>query len=540
MLKFDTGKYAELNTLIDTLAQKGDWRSIEQLAERFQHNGLNLLGTVVFEQAETSFYDCHRTFDREFIERLSIDWKRYLAFYPDIQAASFSKLETIRHLCIDGLGKGRLSRYLIYAGKDKLGFEVLRDYSIKFFEDKKFFQELQILVEESNFSAQDENVLSVYALKALESFRAELDSIKELILNIEDKRQSEESNIYSALRFLREQTESSNPPDDRKPKPKAPDHLGDYGEMSENGESIVGRNGWIFINNGSNELMKYQTGQKEMSAADINAWKDLLRQRSDWHRDKGIKYVHLIVPNKVSVYPEFFPGAIASSPRRPAIQLQEQNADFVIYPIEELIRSKPYYKLYEKQNSHWRFWGCYIAYKKLCDVLGVKTNQEIISRITRDVSFEKGDIGLKHGTCEWLTRERFPLDSEITYDNGVSKYAHQGSIKILRNKSASAVGKKMVIVGDSFSNPSIQGGDGRVIRHYHRLSTLFAETLSEVHFVWAPWVDFQYIEAAKPDFVVTELAERFLVKVPKDSFSGMTISDFAAAIIKRYQAEEPA
>ena len=37
-----------------------------------------------------------------------------------------------------------------------------------------------------------------------------------------------------------------------------------------------------------------------------------------------------------------------------------------------------------------------------------------------------------------------------------------------------------------------------------------------MHFFWSTSVDFRYVEEVKPDFVVTEIAERFVKVLPDD------------------------
>ena len=48
---------------------------------------------------------------------------------------------------------------------------------------------------------------------------------------------------------------------------------------------------------------------------------------------------------------------------------------------------------------------------------------------------------------------------------------------------------------------------------------MMAETFSEVHFVWSTSLDYSYIESVAPDIVFTEIAERFMPKVPTDNFN---------------------
>jgi hypothetical protein len=45
---------------------------------------------------------------------------------------------------------------------------------------------------------------------------------------------------------------------------------------------------------------------------------------------------------------------------------------------------------------------------------------------------------------------------------------------------------------------------------------LVAQTFREVHFFWSNSIDYDYITETKPDIVLSELAERFVKRVPDD------------------------
>ena len=46
------------------------------------------------------------------------------------------------------------------------------------------------------------------------------------------------------------------------------------------------------------------------------------------------------------------------------------------------------------------------------------------------------------------------------------------------------------------------------------LTGMLAETFAETHFLWAPQMDWSYVDQVKPDILITELAERFMTYVP--------------------------
>lgn len=279
------------------------------------------------------------------------------------------------------------------------------------------------------------------------------------------------------------------------------------GIKSKDKSSIIGKEGWIFINSGSNNLLEYFSGKLQISEEKIIKWTTLLKARVAWHKLRNIKYVHLFIPSKLCVYPEFFPYKISVEAERPIIKLNNYCGHLFAYPLDKLLQNKNVYRLYEKQDSHWSFWGCFIVYKEICHRFGIKPNYELLYNPIKIVT-EKSDLGLKFHLQETKLHKQIKFNSKVVYDNGLIDFCHRGTIIILKNNAVNS--GKMIIFGDSFSNP------GNKKRKSHRLASLFAETLREVHFIWSPWIDHEYIEQEKPDFVLTEMAERFLIKVPQD------------------------
>ncbi|MGB5636026.1 MAG: hypothetical protein WBM86_25055 [Waterburya sp.] len=286
----------------------------------------------------------------------------------------------------------------------------------------------------------------------------------------------------------------------------------EVGQISPDKSAIVGKQGWIYISSGTNHLMEYHIGQRRLPLLKINQWEQLLADRIKWHNSQKIKYQHIFIPNKIAVYPEYYPYHLDIKGNRPILQLQQKCRQLFTYPLDIFFRYKNYFRLYEKQDCHWSFWGCYFTYKLLCQKFEIAPNAELLD-FPIEIVQEKGDLGGKFGLTEKTLQTNLKFNSRIIHDNRVINHCNQGSIRVLKNTSISY--GKMIIFGDSFSNPGKPNytSQNRLIA---RLSSLFAETLNEVHFVWTPWIDYDYIEQEKPDFVLTEIAERFLVRVPDD------------------------
>ena len=79
-------------------------------------------------------------------------------------------------------------------------------------------------------------------------------------------------------------------------------------ETSPNFDVIVGNDKWLFFATGFN----YQdfTGSRLKSVGTLMEWKQRLEERQKWLAKKGIRYLLLPVPYKISVYSEYLPDRI--------------------------------------------------------------------------------------------------------------------------------------------------------------------------------------------------------------------------------------
>jgi alginate O-acetyltransferase complex protein AlgJ len=96
----------------------------------------------------------------------------------------------------------------------------------------------------------------------------------------------------------------------------------------------------------------------------------------------------------------------------------------------------------------------------------------------------------------------FANDLSTYFDDQHVHHNQRGRQYIYRNERL-AGGKRLVLFGDSFcATPSFL--------------PMLSRAFYEVHYFWSTSVDFCYVEEVKPDFVVTEIAERFVKVIPDD------------------------
>jgi alginate O-acetyltransferase complex protein AlgJ len=290
----------------------------------------------------------------------------------------------------------------------------------------------------------------------------------------------------------------------------------------------VGNDGWLFLLKGTNKSVEYYQDPDLFSSQMVDHWINLLRARVKYFTDKNIRYVHLFAPNKLTIYPEHFRGELpffGDSPLqklyRILVEHEEKDVlDHVINPVVQFNKAKESNKLYWKTDTHWTFHGVFAAYQMICSKLGVTPNMDLLQRGKR-----KGHLILDEGSkldspvSEEVEFYDLLKDAKRVLENDLVKYKeknklektnmdlHVGSNVVFYNKAAPNP-EKVILFGDSFSE-----------YRPHLLTGVLAETFREVHFVWSVSLDFEYIEKAKPDIVITEIVERFMPQVPADTFN---------------------
>ena len=285
-----------------------------------------------------------------------------------------------------------------------------------------------------------------------------------------------------------------------------------------------GRDGWLFLVGGSNSALEYYTDPDAFPEATLQKWLALLHERRTRCSSFGAQYLHMIAPDKLTIYRDEFIGDLPHWSRSPALQLPKAAAadglaDVVVNVVPYLTRQKAHFKLFFQTDTHWTFEGCHCAYQILCSKLGVQFNRAI-ARGQRKSGELLLDLGAKldpprreeFAYVNFLkTSRRVAVNALVSYKEREKKEndggLHVGSNVVFCNMQPEAIDKTVVLFGDSFAE-----------YRPHLLTGMLAETFREVHFVWSTSLDWSYIERVKPDLLITEAAERFANKVPTDDF----------------------
>jgi alginate O-acetyltransferase complex protein AlgJ len=276
-----------------------------------------------------------------------------------------------------------------------------------------------------------------------------------------------------------------------------------------------GRDGWLFLRLGTNQVIRFFTEASYFSASDVERWCDLLEERAKRIGELGARYFHFIVPDKLTVYRNNYIGSLNHYDHRPSrtipLALDRRGGSQIYIDVTSpLIAERDRRLLFYKTDTHWTPFGALIAYRQLCKVLGVEefdssglacreyvTTFDLGGKLNPQAQ-ETGfyfDVA-NSGTLVFANELGMYFDDEHVFHN------QRGRLFVYRNERLTG-GKRLVIFGDSFCTTG-------------SFLALLSSAFYEVHFFWSTSVDFRYVEEMKPDFVVTEIAERFVKVLPDD------------------------
>lgn len=293
------------------------------------------------------------------------------------------------------------------------------------------------------------------------------------------------------------------------------------------GDVAIGEDGWLFLVRGSNDFLSFFL-EKGTARRAAERWLTICQRRQQSLKQRGVDYLHLMVPEKLTIHSEKLPWQLDrnNSPGLVFSRLAKRAGLECCVNIFDIFRqNRNTLQLYFKTDSHWTHAGAFLAYQMLCNAMGIVPRNELLKR-----PFNRGrlvlDLGAKLPTPlqeeasfykfveEATLVERGPLVEFKERTGRVNDAGlHVGSLVRYENPQA-PVKKRVLLFGDSFSEC-----------RQHLLSGLLAETVSEFCFIWSTNLDYGYIDRFQPDIVICAMTERFMRSAPEDDFELNTYVD---------------
>ncbi len=280
-------------------------------------------------------------------------------------------------------------------------------------------------------------------------------------------------------------------------------------DSPDKGRVVIGRDGWLFLQEDRNDALGQHTGRVKFSRRDKESLAALLRERRAAVESCGPIWITAVVPDKEAVYAEFLPPEVTPAPRRPIhdfLEIAEAEGAAAIYPLDDLRAAKAQGDLYMRTDTHWNHRGAFVAYGAVCRELAVRgldlevVGPERVSWIEQPV---QGDLGSKlypeiaEGK-DVMPRLEGQVRGALVYDNRVRNH---GMVQIHEQRDRDGL-PSCLVFGESFAPP---------------LVNFLKESFGRVTFVHTSMLVVGLIERLRPDVVLSVPTERFLISVPDDS-----------------------
>jgi hypothetical protein len=279
------------------------------------------------------------------------------------------------------------------------------------------------------------------------------------------------------------------------------------GEVSNDRSAVVGKNGWCFIYEGSNN---YRGAYHDVGLAPLgDQWASLIEQRQRKCEALGARFVQLIVPNKATIMPENYPEPLGAGVTPMLHRLLESTptANFLC-PVEEMrnpvVRD---YVFRRNDNTHLTLVGNAMLVVLLLAAVGVDPVSIPCIETTR--VNHTGDLGSKFAEpiSEWFCAPKY--DVGLLDQRGIEK-THEivvdgfnGTRQSFHNPGA-PIKQTLLVFGNSFFERTPSWG----------MSPILAALFEEFHFVWTPVFDEACAVTLEPDIIICQTCERFMIRLP--------------------------
>jgi len=267
-----------------------------------------------------------------------------------------------------------------------------------------------------------------------------------------------------------------------------------YGDCSQDGSAIVGKDNYIFIRDGSNRRSQQIPGYVSISDMDFERTCAAVDQAELECRKRGIALCTIVIPEKDVIYPEFSPNCdgIALGDRSVHKLISERPS--VIYPWKELINHKHICGLYHKFDSHFNAFGGFVIANSIFNNVKINPIQwDDISFVHRQWNDDLSVKWYKNSFNRRTILEKYQ-ETSIAQGNPLT------GTHILFNSDLSENDDTAIIFGDSYSwNPD--AGISRYLLYRFK----------KLHFIWSRSIDWTFVDQVQPKLVIIQSAERFLV-----------------------------
>ncbi len=280
------------------------------------------------------------------------------------------------------------------------------------------------------------------------------------------------------------------------------------GQLSDDGVVLVGHEGMCFVVGGTNKAsdlyLRTEEGMQN-SAKLAGLWFHRLMQRAELLEQYGTRFAQVVIPEKQSVYPHLYPSPIETP--TPLYSALDALSAFPWYVrvLPTFLQRSAEQPVFRSADSHLTTFGAGVIAGLIAENLGWHMPAMPLADPTPrhcDLMFRIGRFEIQEICLEAL--QWGDISTPVALETFMPEEGHIGQ-RIVYQCDNAPNRARVVCFGNSFSEK------GHVSSN---LTWWLSRMCTELHFVWGPDVDMDYIDKVNPDIVIGQTIERFLRMVP--------------------------
>ena len=289
------------------------------------------------------------------------------------------------------------------------------------------------------------------------------------------------------------------------------------GLISPDGSAVVGHNGEVYLAGGGNRVLEqFLTPPGDPSIEPlVMAWLATIVERARLLDAAGCRFQQILIPEKLSIYPEKFPAAVPSpSPLLAGLEAAlaaSPVAARIVFGRGELLAALPKAQIFPRVDTHLTARATHALFVAMLRNMGY-TSFPPLDLSARETQI--GDLATRLVGVDLPEEYAMPGEDYIARGaagvrlvaSEIPAEGHLGTRLVWQNRAA-PFDVKVVAFANSFFE---RGGNARA------LSWWCSRAFREFHFIWSADLDMAYVRAEAPDWVICQTIERFLVRPPQD------------------------
>ena len=283
---------------------------------------------------------------------------------------------------------------------------------------------------------------------------------------------------------------------------------------------VRGEGGWLFLDD--RKSLYDHVGLVTLDESVLSGWQQNLLDKQEWLAQRGIQYLFVPVPNKMTIYPEHMPARVRRLAGKTMldqfINYMNQQQKFYAY-----VNLKPLFlkhkangdQLYYYTDSHWNSQGAFLAYQQV-----MKRLQKWVPQIESSLAYQdlqgrhterKTDLNAIFGEGDGLPEEEHLLEVKTpcaaAETEQVAEFANTYALKKGKKKKlpwtngCSNKNLTALVIRDSFGThiePFLSESFKRVV-YMHPYDRLGMQSFVDIA---------QFIDQEKPDVYIDIRVER--------------------------------